>query len=32
LGNIQALSKYGRKLLKNILISMSSLRIYTRQQ
>lgn len=32
LGNIQALSKYGRKILKNILISMSSLRIYTRQQ
>jgi hypothetical protein len=32
LGNIRALSKYGRKLLKIILISMSSLRIYTRQQ
>jgi hypothetical protein len=32
LGNIQTLSKCGRKLLKNILISMSSLGIYTRQQ
>jgi hypothetical protein len=32
LGNIWALSNCGRKLLKNVLISMSSLGIYTRQQ
>jgi hypothetical protein len=33
LGDIQALSKKcGRKLLKNILISMSSLGMYTRKQ